>query len=245
MRREAIAMPLRDFFHEPDLRKASWEEIHGAWPGVIAFRLNKMLPAEYRSGVKVHVGAAIEVDIGAYELDDPVSNGSNGSGTAVAWAPAKPTLLLDTDVPQPPEYEVRIYDERQGRRLVAAVEIVSPGNKDREGSRDAFVSKCHALLQQDVCVVIVDPVTVPNGNLFADLAERLRAPRPKTADCSIYAVSCRRFNMRKRWRFETWPHELAVGEPLPTLPLWLTDRLHVPLELEATYEETLHGLRLA
>ena len=42
-----------------------------------------------------------------------------------------------------------------------------------------------------------------------------------------------------------WAHALAVGRPLPTLPLWLTDKLAVPLELEVTYEEACRVLRLA
>jgi hypothetical protein len=47
------------------------------------------------------------------------------------------------------------------------------------------------------------------------------------------------------WRLETWAHALAVGRPLPTLPLWLADNLAVPLELEASYEETCRILRIA
>jgi len=39
-------------------------------------------------------------------------------------------------------------------------------------------------------------------------------------------------------RLETWAYALAVGQPLPTLPLWLVDNLAVPLDLEASYEET-------
>ena len=35
-----------------------------------------------------------------------------------------------------------------------------------------------------------------------------------------------------------WAHALTVEQPLPTLPLWLSDNLAVPLELEASYEET-------
>lgn len=50
-------------------------------------------------------------------------------------------MLLETVTPEPPEYEVRVYDTRRARRLVAAVEIVSLGNKVRADSRDAFVSK--------------------------------------------------------------------------------------------------------
>ena len=232
-------MPLRDHFHAPLADYASWEELHGMWPGFMAARLNTILPLGYRSGVRVHLGTPIEVEqaIGV----DPDSNG----GTAAVWAPASPALLLETDELTPPEYEVRVYDQNDVRRLVAVVEIVSPRNKDRTESRDAFVSKCHALLQQEVCVAIVDPVTERSANLYAELAARLGAGPPAIASASIYAVSCRGIAARGRWRVEAWQHELAVGSPLPTLPLWLTESLYVPLELESTYEDTCRGLRIA
>jgi hypothetical protein len=83
-------------------------------------------------------------------------------------APA-PTLTLETELPEQDEYEVRVYDARRGRTLVAAIELVSPSNKDHPESRRAFVAKCAALLQKDVCVSIVDVVTVRQFNLYADL----------------------------------------------------------------------------
>lgn len=239
-------MPLRDHFHSPLADQRSWEELHGAWPGVIAFRLNAMLPPEYYSGVRVRLGTAVEIDVGAFENDEPVGPlGDSGGGTAVEWKPADPTLLLETETPTPPEYEVRVYDERHARRLVAAVELVSPRNKDRADRREAFVSKCHALLQQEVCVAIVDPVTERSANRYAELASRLGAAPPTAAVGAIYAVACRGRVHRGRWRVEAWEHELAVGSPRPTLPLWLTENLWVPLELEATYEDTCRGLRIS
>ncbi len=240
-------MPLRDHFSPPLAEHRSWEELHGAWPGSIAFRLNSILPPDYYCGPRVHLGSAIEIDVAAFENEEAlgaIADGGGG-GTAVAWAPARPTLLLDTDAPTPPEYEARVYDVRHGRRLVAAVEIVSPGNKDRPESREAFVSKCHALLQQDVCVAIVDLVTERQSNLYAELAARMGAAPPAIAKSGIYAVSCRGITARGRWRVEEWEHELAIGSALPTLPLWLTDSFSVPLELEASYEDTCRGLRIA
>ena len=238
-------MPLRDHFHPPLAKLASWEELHGAWPGFIAVQLNTILPPEYRSGVRVHLGTAIEVDVATWERENhlDIDRAANG-GTAVAWAPEAPTLLLDTEDLTPPEYEVRVFDQQHARRLVAAVEIVSPRNKDRPESRAAFVAKCQALLQQEVCVAIVDPVTERSANLYAELAERIGADQPAIAPSSIYAVSCRGFADRGRWRVKAWPHELAIGLPLPTLPLWLTDTLYVPLELETTYEATCRGMRI-
>jgi uncharacterized protein DUF4058 len=239
-------MPLRDHFRPPLGNLASWEELHGAWPTTIAFRLNATLPTGYRSGVRVPLGTAIEVDVATFTQGSSFDSGRDANGaTTPAWQPAAPALLLDTEELTPPEYEVRVYDERHGRRLVAAVEIVSPRNKDRPESRAAFVAKCQALLQQEVCVALVDPVTERSANLYAELAERLGAEPPAIATASIYAVSCRGIAARGRWRVEAWEHALAVGSPLPTLPLWLTASLYVPLELEATYEDTCRGLRIA
>ena len=45
-------------------------------------------------------------------------------------------------------------------------------------------------------------------------------------------------------RFETWAYPLVVGQPLPTLPLWLTEDLAVSLDLEASYEDTCRVLRI-
>ncbi len=236
-------MPLHDHFHLPMSKRASWEEVHGLWPGIMAMRLNELLPPEFRSGVKIHLGSLVEVDAGAFEYDDAPLNGA-AADEGLAWQAATPTLLLDTDELTPPEYEVRVYDETNERRLVAAVEIVSPRNKDRADSRDAFVSKCHAMLQQHVCVVIVDPVTERSGNLWGELAQRLGAQPPTMANVPLYAVSCRTHFANARYRVEAWEHELTVGAALPTLPLWISDSYYVPLELESTYQTTLRGLRL-
>jgi hypothetical protein len=46
------------------------------------------------------------------------------------------------------------------------------------------------------------------------------------------------------WRLEAWNHTLTIGQPLPTLPLCLTDDFAVPLELEASYVDTCAVLRL-
>lgn len=238
-------MPLRDHFRPPVTNRASWEELHGLWPGIIAVRLNSLLPPDYRSGVKIHLGSVVEVDVAAFELQNSEpSDSSEPSDAALAWRAASPMVLLDSDELTPPEYEVRVYDQRYSRRLVAAVEIVSPRNKDRTEARNAFVSKCHALLQEEVCVVIVDPVTERSGNLYAELAERLGARPPATADRSLYAVSCRARSSRRGHRVEAWEHPLEVGSPLPTLPLWISESQYVPLELERTYEETCKGLRI-
>jgi hypothetical protein len=154
--------------------------------------------------------------------------------------------LGSSSKPEPDSYEVRVYDEKHGRRLVAAIEIVSPANKDRPDHRHAFVTECAALLQNQVCVVIVDIVTSCAPNLYADLMEFFGQPDPSPAGetARLSAVACRRQNAEDAWRLEAWAHPLEIGKPLPTLPLWLAEDLAIPLDLEASYEETCQVLRI-
>jgi hypothetical protein len=213
-------MPLRDHFRPPLDNVASWEELHGGWPAVIVQQLRKKLPDGYVAGPRVHSGSPVEIDAAAFEKDAP------------------PTL------PDFDEYEVRIYDAKRGRHLVAAIEIVSPANKDRPECRNAFVAKCAALLQKGVAVSIVDLVTVRHFNLYAEMFAFLGHNDPTLSDPPppIYAASCRWVKKEKRTILEAWAHVLSVGQALPTLPLWLTADLVVPLDLEQSYEQACHDL---
>jgi hypothetical protein len=243
-------MPLRDHFRPPLDNVASWEELHGQWPATIVQQLRKKLPPGYVAGPHVHSGSYVEIDVGAFEkgyVPSSFDTGSDDGGVATAvWAPAAPSVAVETELPDYDEYEVRIYDARRNRRLVAAVEIVSPANKDRPESRNAFIAKCAALLQKGVAVSIVDLVTVRQFNLYADLmvfighSDPTLGPEPPP----LYAASCRWVRPKERAILETWSHVLAVGQPLPTLPLWLTAVRVVPLDLDQSYEQACDDLSI-
>jgi hypothetical protein len=154
-------------------------------------------------------------------------------------------IAVETDLQSVDEYEVRVYDAKRRRRLVAAVEIVSPANKDPE-HRQVFVAKCAALLKNRVSVAIVDLVTVRHFNLYTELLALLAQRDASFGDepPSLYAAECRYVARNDAMRQETWSHALAIGQPLPTLPLWLAGDFAVPLELEESYEETCRVLRI-
>jgi Protein of unknown function (DUF4058) len=245
-------MPLRDHFHSPFADRRDWDGFHGQWPAMIVIELNRKLPQRFAAGPQIHLrGASIEVDAGVLEDDelDSLSAGAsgNGGGTATAiWSPSRPTLAVATDLPDVDEYEVRVYDTKSGRRLVAAIEIVSPSNKDRPEHRRAFVAKCAALIQDRVCVSIVDLVTTRIANLYRDLLDLLGETDPSLANepSPLYAATCRLARTGDSWELQTWSYPLTLGHPLPTLPLWLAESLAVPLELELSYEETRRVLRI-
>src|SRR4051794_20167358 len=143
-------------------------------------------------------------------------------------------------------YEVQVLQQLGGPKLRAAIELVSPANKDRLGHRQAFAVKCAAHLQRGVSVIIVDVVTERTANLHAEVAQVLgRADAlawPAAAE--LYAVTYRPVRTEDGGRIEAWPEALAVGQPLPTLPLWLEDDLCLPLRLEESYRATCASLRI-
>jgi hypothetical protein len=219
---------------------------------MIVVALARQLPRHYVAEPRVHLGAYFEIDVASYGEDlpvqgDPDSTAEDGGVATAVWAPPRPTFAVATDLPDQHEYEVRVYDTRRHRRLVAAVEIVSPANKDRLEHRRAFVAKCAALLGQHVSVAIVDLVTIRQFNLYGDLLELIGQADPSLEPDAqpLYAAACRWKREGEASLLETWAHALALGQPLPTLPLWLADNLAVPLELEASYEETCRILRIA
>jgi hypothetical protein len=243
-------MPLRDHFRPPLDNKHSWDELHGGWPMMIVQRLFPILPDRYTAAPGVHLGAMFEVDVSTYEQDElpPTGHSSSGEGGVATCASLAPTLTLEVDLSEPDEYEVRVYDTRRERRLVAAIELVSPSNKDRPDSRRVFAAKVAALLQQDVSVSIVDVVTVRQFNLYAELLGLIGQSDPalRAQPPHLYTATIRvRKWPRRRPRLEAWFYPLVIGQPLPTLPLWLTEDTSVPLDLEASYEDTCRILRIA
>lgn len=147
---------------------------------------------------------------------------------------------------EPDEYEVQIFDARRGRTLFAAIEIVSPANKDRPEHRNLFVAKCAALLRNGVAVSVVDIVSSRHANLYTELLHLIGHADPTLGDPTppMYAASCRWVRREPKSLLQAWSHALAVGQPLPTLPLWLAEELAVPLDLELCYERACRQLRI-
>jgi hypothetical protein len=238
-------MPLRDHFRPPLDNLRHWEGLHGGWPMMIVANLRGKLPRRYFAEPWVHSGSSAEIDVATFEgegervLATGADNSNGGVATAV-WAPPRPTLSVVTDLPAQDVYEVRVYDEKRHCRLVAAVEIVSPANKDRPEPRRAFVAKCAGLLRERVSVVIVDVVTTRTQNLYGELLDLLGQSDPGLSPepPPLYAAACRVTRRENEWLLETWAQPLSLGRPLPTVPLWLADNLAVPLELEESYEQS-------
>ena len=88
-------------------------------------------------------------------------------------------------------FEVNILNDEEGPKIVAAIELVSPANKDRPANRRAFSVKCASYLQDGISVMMVDVVTERHGNLLADLLDflKLNVATPAQTPDDLYATA--------------------------------------------------------
>ncbi len=236
-------MPLYDHFHPPLAVQRHWEGLHGAWATSLALSLNERLPEGYFAEPGVHWGSRIEIDVATWGARPPRHTpGDHGSATAV-WSPPEPGLRLSALLPRVDVAEVRIHRDMGGPSLVAAIELVSPGNKDREEHQTAFATKCHEYLLRDVCVLVVDIVTSRRSDMHHALLEALGRPDAALPGEPLHAATYRRAP-EPDTSLECWVERLRLGAPLPEMPLWIDRDVALPVDLEGTYTQTCRGLRI-
>jgi hypothetical protein len=241
-------MPLLDHFRPPLAPRRHWESFHASWAGSIADALNRQLPPEFFAEEHAHAGARVEVDVATFE-DSPAARPApaNGPATAVqpqVWAPPAPDLVMPVAFPD--RFEVLVFHDEGGARLVAAVELVSPGNKDRPAERRAFAVKCASYLCQGIGLILLDVVATRRGNLHNEVVQvlGLDAPYLLPDDVDLYAVAYRPLRRGDAPQADVWSTRLALGAALPVLPLAVGPDLCLPLALEDAYADACRRRRL-
>ena len=125
-------------------------------------------------------------------------------------------------------------------RVVALLELASPGNKDRPASVERFAEKLAEAVEDGVHVVLIDllppgpadPAGL-HGAVLWELGRRYRLPDGKRLCAAAYRAGANR---------RAYADPLAVGDPLPTVPLFLTPDRYVPLPLGPTYATARRGV---
>lgn len=227
-------MPLLDHFRPPLAGRRHWHSFHNTWASNISAMLNQRLPAGYFAEPNVQFG--IEIDVAAFADDLP------DQPPAADWTPPPPRSSTPVTMTEA-VVEVGIFSTSGGPILVGAVELVSPGNKDRPAKREALVSKCAAYLQAGVGLVVVDVVTERPADVPAELVVRVGGAAGTTAGSPLYAAAYRPVERDGATVLDQWYEPVAVGDVLPTLPLWLKGGLCLPVELQAAYDRTCRDLK--
>lgn len=94
--------------------------------------------------------------------------------------------------------------------------------------------------------MVVDTVTMRRADLNGAILSLLGidAGEPSRAT-SLSAASYRAVGVEdEAQRLEIWLTSLTLGQPLPTVPLWIASDFSVPLDLEASYRMMCGDLRI-
>lgn len=237
-------MPLLDHFHPPVSERRTWEGFHSLWAAALVEKLNSdILAGEYFADMQVHFGSQVEVDVAAMNETRSGGNGATAVATR-AWSPPATALVMPTLFPD--EIEVQVFATTTGATLVAAIELVSPRNKDRWEARRAFAAKCVSYLARGIGLIVVDIVTNRLANLHNEVVELMGqgAPFLLTPPETTYAVAYRPSRQPTGDQIELWPMVLALGQSLPVLPLRLRNADTVPVDLDITYNAACRRSRL-
>src|SRR5262249_941650 len=141
------------------------------------------------------------------------------------------------------ETEAALYSRKANRiairhglgRVVAMIEVVSPGNKDSKHAIASFVAKAVDILRNGIHFLVVDPFPPgprdPDGIAQAiwdqRVGERL-ADRSADEPLTVAAFDAGE-------SLTAYFDPLAVGDPLPEAPLFLAPGWYVNVPLEETY----------
>jgi hypothetical protein len=226
-----------------------FHDFHQSWSIRIKDALNAgRLPKGVAALVEQRAGPR-EPDILSIEqriVREPKNQSSDG-GVATMAPPVTRIIRRSTN---------EIYASRANRivvthhlgRIIAVIEIVSPGNKSSRAALRDFVEKTVDCLRGGIHVLIVDlfPPTPrdPYGihKVIWDEITEEDFTFPEGKDRIL--VSYETGDVRT-----AYIEPVAVGDALPDMPLFLTNYLHVMVPLEPTYQATWEAspeeLRLA
>jgi hypothetical protein len=222
-----------------------FHHFHHGWITEIARFLNRgVLPREYYALAEQHAShfgpdvLTLSSRVREESSDVTGESGADGSGggdVGVIEARPKARLAGETDL--------EFYRRKQnvvavrhvsGDRLVAIVEVVSPGNKSSRAIFRKFVDKALELISQDIHLLILDllpptrrdPAGIHGAIWEALTDEEFVAPPGKPLTLAAYEADA---------AVRAFVESVAVGDALPEMPLFLKPGGHIPVAMESTY----------
>jgi hypothetical protein len=221
-------MPIHDWTR---LEPGDFHDFHQCWVVEIRNALNGgLLPPEYMAMAEQVTGRPIP-DVDTLHARTPKDE---SGGIAVATAPPTARVIARFEKTNYAKRADRVVIRHGRGRDVAIIEILSPGNKDSRNAIRTFVEKAADILNQGVNLLVVDlfPPTPrdPQGihkaiwDEFGD--EPFEAPPGKPLTVASYIGGDLP---------TAYVESVGVGDPLPPLPIFLSETRYIPAPLEATY----------
>lgn len=236
-------MPIHDWSR---VDAGVFHAFHTSWIGDIQKALNAgLLPTDYYA-LAEQVGGGVIPDVLTLKRNGRhgqphAGETPPGNGVTVMRPPATrivATVAEDAYVRKRRTIAIRqVSDDR----VIALLEIVSPGNKSSAKALRDFVAKALAALEAGVHLLLIDlhgptardPQGV-HGVIWEELGGRhYTAPAGKPLTLVSYVADLMR---------TAYVEPVAVGDKLRDMPLFLEPDFYVNVPLEATYQQAWQGV---
>jgi hypothetical protein len=224
-------MPIHDWTR---LEAGDFHDYHQCWVVAIRSALNRgLLPPGYMAMAEPVNGRPIP-DVATLPPRAPKEWPEGG--IAVAVAPPYARVIARLERINYAKRADRVVIRHRRGKVVAIIEIVSPGNKESHHAIRSFIEKAADILDQGVNLLVVDlfPPTSRDpqgihGAIWENFAgEPFELPPGKPLTVASYLGG----DMPT-----AYVEPLGLGDALPSLPVFLSEDRYIPAPLEATYEE--------
>jgi hypothetical protein len=228
-------MPMHDWAR---VSPGVFHNFHYLWLSTITNCLNAGLLPQGMIAMAEQVIGGSEPDVVTLQRGDYEPLLGSG-GAAVMEAPPQP----QTEFVIPAESERyatkahRVVVRHALGKVVAIVELVSPGNKNSRHALRSFVEKTVDLLYDQINLLVIDPFPPgprdPQGIHKAIWDEISDDPFQLPVDRQRTLVAYQAAPIKT-----AYVEPVAVGQSLPDMPLFLQDHFYINVPLEATYMDT-------
>jgi Protein of unknown function (DUF4058) len=228
-------MPIHDWTRVP---AGLFQHFHQDWTIEIARTLNRGMFPKGLTALVEQRASTREGDVLAIESKKRIRNPENAESGGLLTAGDPATSIVR-------RLDREIYAARANRivlrhhmgRVVAVIEIVSPGNKDRKSALREFVTKSVQFIDRGIHLLVVDlfppssrdPFGIHKAIWDEFLEEDFTMPPGKDRIVASYEADEEK---------TAYVEPIGVGDALPSMPLFVKRGMHVRVPLEATYRTT-------
>jgi hypothetical protein len=231
-------MPMHDWSR---VTPGVWHNFHYRWIAAIIDRLNAGLLPKGMIAMAEQVIGGPEPDVVMLQRSQTQLPSSPESGTLATLTEAPPQpktqFVICADAERYAAKANRVVVRHALGKVVAVIELVSPGNKDSRHALRSFVEKSVDLLYDHVNLLVIDPF--PPGN--RDPQGIHKAIWDEISDNSFTLPDGRPLTLAA---YQAAPvvtafvEPIAVGQHIPDMPLFLHNNYYINVPLEATYMDS-------
>jgi hypothetical protein len=228
-------MPIHDWTR---VESGLVHHFHQTWTVALCNALNAgVLPADYFALAEQVISGPIPDVLTLRQTKGSSSREDGSRGAAVLAAPPPARFVRRVEPDRYARKANRVTVRHSQGHVVAVIEVVSPGNKDSRHALHTFVNKMTELLDQGVHLLVVD--LFPPGKRDPDgvhkaiwdevVDEPFELPPDKPLTLAAYQAGPVKV---------AYVEPVAVGDSLPSMPIFLEPEFYVPAPLEETYQTT-------